>query len=54
LLYLLLSQFGRIQGSASITDDGDVIESQALDDVVIIGKVKMTIANVQQERNPVI
>lgn len=48
------SQFARIQGSAFITDDGEAIEGEAQDDVVIIGKVTMTIVNVQQDRIPVI
>lgn len=48
------SQFARIQGSAFITDDGEAIEGEALDEVVIIGKVTFTIVNVQQDHSPVI
>lgn len=48
------SQSARIQGNAFITDDGEAIEGEALDDLVIIGKVTMTIVNVKQDHSPVI
>ena len=48
------TQFARIQGSAFITADGEAIEGEALDDVVIIGRVTKTIICVQQDHSPVI
>ncbi|WMY75430.1 hypothetical protein RHD99_05580 [Buttiauxella selenatireducens] len=48
------SQFARIQGNAFITEDGEAIEGEALDDVVIIGKVTKTILSVLQDDRPVI
>lgn len=47
-------QFARIYGQAFITSDGEAIEGDALDDVVVIGKVMITILSMLQDDKPVI
>jgi DNA polymerase V len=48
------TQFAKIMGRAFITEDGEAIEGDALDDVVVIGKVTFQIISTMQDDGSVI
>ncbi|AWR69285.1 hypothetical protein CUN65_13365 [Enterobacter hormaechei subsp. xiangfangensis] len=47
------TQFAKLMGKALITDDGEAIEGEALDDVRLVGVVTHTISPVWVDDNPV-
>jgi len=47
------TQFAKLQGRALITEDGEAIEGEALEDVVIHGVVTYTINGCSEERGPI-
>lgn len=46
------SQFAKLLGQAFITDDGDAIEGDALNDVNVVGVVTFFINRTVQDENP--
>ncbi|EPY0313368.1 hypothetical protein ACW7PL_005790 [Klebsiella pneumoniae] len=45
--------FAKVMGRALITDDGEALEGDALDDVTVIGVVTFTICDVRQDNTVV-
>ena len=43
------NEFAKLYGSALVTEDGEAIEGDALDDVTVIGVVTFTICDVRQD-----
>ncbi|WP_437614455.1 hypothetical protein [Erwinia sp. V71] len=48
------SYFGKIMGRSIITEDGDALEGDALDDVVVIGVVTNIVVRLETEERPTI
>lgn len=48
------NHFARVMGRALITEDGEAIEGDSLDDVVVHGVVTYTINRVREEAGPTI
>lgn len=48
------NHFARVMGKALITEDGEAIEGDSLDDVVVHGVVTYTINRVREETGPTI
>ncbi|HBS0698557.1 TPA: hypothetical protein QHS51_004954 [Klebsiella pneumoniae subsp. ozaenae] len=42
-------QFAKLMGESFITEDGEAIEGEVLDDVTVIGVVTFTICDVRQD-----
>ena len=47
------TQFANLMGLSLMTDDGEAIEGDALDDVTVIGVVTFTICDVRQDNTVV-
>ena len=47
------TELATLRGKSLITDDGEAIESEALDDVTVIGVVTFTICDVRQDNDVV-
>ncbi|WP_237929995.1 hypothetical protein [Buttiauxella sp. S19-1] len=48
------TQFAKLQGASLITSDGEAIEGDALADVVVIGKVVVSIISTRKDDRPII
>lgn len=48
------SYFGKWMGSAFITEDGEAIEGEALNDLIVVGVLTYTILRVREDRTSVI
>ena len=56
LCYSFYGQYGigKLMGGAFITQDGDAIEGDCLDDIEVLGKVTFMVAKVHDDDRPII